>query len=118
MPGVELGQRSERCFKRAPDPAERRRLLPAELVREHVCRQPLHSALRHRRPARVRSHHLPRIIDLSSPIQPRPLDALAAIGSYSCCRRLSDLGRNNTSGGTTMTRTTFITTLAVLAIMA
>ena len=36
--GVELGQRGERRFKRAPEPAERRRLLPAELVREHVCR--------------------------------------------------------------------------------
>src|SRR6516162_9880958 len=34
--GVELGQRSERCFKRASQPAERRRFLPGELVREHI----------------------------------------------------------------------------------
>src|SRR5262249_19101374 len=31
MAGVEFGQRSERCFKRASEPAERRHLLPAEL---------------------------------------------------------------------------------------
>src|SRR5215472_4580329 len=60
-------------------------------------------------------HHPPAVIDLSSPIPIRSLDALAAISSYSC-RRCSTRAPRPT-GGTTMTRATLITTLAALAII-
>ena len=36
MVGVELGECGERCFERAPQPAERRGLLLGELVLEQV----------------------------------------------------------------------------------
>src|SRR5262249_32533825 len=46
----------------------------------------------------------------------KSLDAVAAIGSYSCRRRCSTRAPRPT-GGPTMTRATFITTLAALAII-
>src|SRR6516164_7015450 len=120
MAGIELGQRSERRFKRAPKPAERRRLLPAELVREHVRRQLLDSALRHRS-TRLRSK--PSSTGDRRPVEPNPVGG--RLMHLQLSAHIVGVAAAATSGGTTidlgrdnMTRTTFITTLAVLAIMA
>src|SRR5215831_13707129 len=68
------------------------------------------------RPLALERHHPPAVIDLSSPIPVGPLDALAGIGSY-CRRRRCSMFAPRSTGGTTMTRATFITTLAALAII-
>jgi len=76
MAGVELGQRSERCFKRASEPAERRRFSRANSSASASAGECFVLRWGSLGPLALKRHHPPAVIDLSSPIPVGPLDAL------------------------------------------